>query len=112
MVEKYHPKFLHVKGLHNHAADVLSRLPMHTKIADTVDWEPNNRKVESLKQLCDDLTLLELKEDSNETLYDLEDSESQSKYFVSDKSWDSEFALDVKMFKEHQEKDQKLYECL
>ena len=117
LVEEYHPKFVHVRVLQNNAADVLSRLQIQEKNADTVDWEPKNKrltypKAAELNQLCRFYATLDIKGDSDETLFDLESSESQIRYFVSDKSWNSEFSLDVRMFKKHQERDQGLVDAV
>ena len=91
MVEEYHPKFVHVKGLNNNDAEVLSRLHIQGKNADTVDWETKNKRLTyaqeaELKLLCHCYSTLDVEGDSDETIFGLESSESQSRYFVSDKS--------------------------
>ena len=41
----------------------------------------------------------------DDLLHDMEISESQARHFIQDEHYDCEFALDVRMFKEYQERD-------
>ena len=113
LVEEYHPRFLHVAGKDNCAADALSRLEMNPNDADVIDWEPKHDKMvyEKLQQMCTKMVRQDMEESDDEyddLLHDMEISESQARHFIQDEYYDCEFALDVRMFKEHQERDIKL----
>ena len=119
-MEEYNPKWQYVKGLENSAADALSRLEMTPKFSDIIDWEPRHNKMtysqrQQIQILCQNINAIsnaEADDDSEDLLVNDEVSESQSRFFVQDEYMDMEFALDVKMFKEHQDRDQELQKKL
>ena len=68
-----------------------------------------------MQTLCQNINAIsnaEADDDSEDLLLNDEVSESQSRFFVQDEYMDMEFALDAKMFKEHQDRDEELQKKL
>ena len=64
---------------------------------------------QQIQILCQNMNAVSLADDDcKELLVGEEMSESQSRFFIQDEFMDMEFALNVRMFKEHQDRDQEL----
>ena len=109
LLEEFHPQFKHVAGVDNDAADALSRLEMVHKISDTVDWEPPSKRLtyinnQANNNFCKSLVAMNMTSSPTEEISDeitaLDASEFIDTYFDN-----CEFALDVRMFEKHQQKD-------
>ena len=91
---------------------------MTPKFSDIVDWEPRHNRMtyskgQQIQLLCKNMNVVSLADnDCEDPLVGDETSESQSRFFIQDEFMDMEFALDVKMFKEHQDRDQELQKKL
>ena len=74
MLEEFAPLFKHVAGVHNDAADSLSRLEMIEKLSDAIDWEEKlpplqytkaNNKHNKNKTLCHNFVAMEFDESND-----------------------------------------------
>ena len=112
MLEEFAPMFKHVAGVDNDAADALSRLDMLIDKRDTINWEPKLKPLRYIRdnantQLCHNFVAMEYEED----MFDMDDrilSIDDANAYIEEEHTDCEFALDVRMFKKHQDDDKEL----
>ena len=67
LLEEYHPKVVHIKGVDNDAADALSRLDLIDKTADLEVWGEKSKRLEyidvQMMNVCMFLSESEFEED-------------------------------------------------
>ena len=110
--EFFHPQFKHVAGIDNDAADALSRLDLIDKSSDTINWEPKLPKmkyIDNTKNIifCKYMNSLDFEEDVDNERRDILNTMSDATSYIAD-AYNYEFALDVKMFQEHQKNDKRI----
>ena len=112
LLEEFHPQFKHVAGIDNDAADALSRLDLIDKSSDTINWEPKLPKmkyIDNTKNIifCKCMNTLDFEEDVDNERRDILNTVSDATSYIAD-AYNYEFALDVKMFQEHQKNDKRI----
>ena len=116
MLEEFAPLFKHVAGVDNDAADALSRLEMIEKLSDVIDLEEKlpplqytkaNHKHNTNKTLCHNFVAMEFDDEGDEVI-----NHSDTRAFIDENYADCEFPLDVRMFKVHQRRDEKLQKLI
>ena len=106
LLEEYHPKVVHIKGVDNDAADALSRLDLTDKTADLEVWGEKSKRLEyvdvQMMNICMFLSESEFEEDGfdNDVLMSVSESEYPS------------YVLDLKSMREAQLNDERLNEIV
>ena len=113
LLEEFHPQFKHVFGINNDAADALSQLDLDYKSSDTINWEPKlptmMKCVNNTKNVifCKYMNSMDCEEDLDNKKREILNTVSNASAYIAD-AYNYEFALDVKMFQEHQKKDKRI----
>ena len=112
LLEEFHPQFKHVAGIKNDAADALSRLDMVRKVSDTIDWGHPNRRLTYVNNrananFCKSLVEMNMTSSPTEEVSD-EITALDASEFINARFDNCEFALDVRMFEQHQQQDKVL----
>lgn len=128
LLEEFHPKFVHVAGKDNDAADALSRLEMKHNKFDEVSWEPVKPRMKyadrngcKRQKLSDGATeakearrQMELCKAMNEMAFEAGEFDEEditpldAMKHIDEKYKECEFEQDVRMFHYHQGKDEEL----
>tara|TARA_B110001450_G_C17424255_1_gene401168 strand:- start:58 stop:633 length:576 start_codon:yes stop_codon:yes gene_type:complete len=117
LLEEFHPQSKQVFGINNDAADALSRLGLDYKSSDTINWEwepklpammkyVNNTKNKNVI-FCKYMNSMDFEEDLDNKKIEILNTVSNATAYIAD-AYNYEFALDVKMFQEHQKKDKRI----
>ena len=112
LLEEFHPQFKHVTGIDNDAVDTLSQLDLIDKSSDRINWEsklPKMKYIDNTKNIifCKYMNSMDFEEDVDNKIRDILNTMSNATAYIAD-AYNYEFALDVKMFQEHQRNDKKI----
>ena len=99
-------------GVDNDAADALSRLDMVRKVSDTIDWGHPNKRLTYVNNrananFCKNLVEMNMTSSPTEEVSD-EITALDASEFINARFDNCEFALDVRMFEQHQKQDKVL----
>ena len=107
LLEKYHPKVVHIAGLENDAADALSRLDITDKANDARIWGEKSKKLEyanvHMMNICMFLSESEFEDDGFN-----DDCDDEEGLLAMTEMEESAYALDLKSMREAQLDDEDL----
>ena len=107
LLEEYHPKVMHIKGIDNDAADALSRLDMSDKENDLITWEIKNKRLEYINPKQMNMCLFMSESNFEDDGFNQDILSKDDNYVMSSKK-QSSFPLDLLSMKEEQLKDDKI----
>ena len=108
--------FKHVAGVDNNAADALSRLEMVHKMSNTANWEPPSKRLiyindNEMKHFCKSLVEMNMNSSPNEEISNAITALDAAE-FIDARFDHCKFALDVRMFKKHQQENDVLQDTI
>jgi hypothetical protein len=107
LLEEFHPKVVHIKGIDNDAADALSRLDMTNKEYDLITWEIKNKRLEYINPKQMNMCLFMSESNFEDDGFDNDTLIQKDNYLMS-MVQQSSFPLDLLSMKEEQLKDDKI----